>query len=166
MDVCSSNALNVRREKLKGFFCKPMALMHSPYVNTAIIDTDVIWLQVSKILNMENISLINSRGIFCIKDPIVLFQSRGYQDSGTLFFRDRWTQTKNRLTLTAGRHHARELHDYLKSVSTHLREMFGSTKFADGEGSQLDNVTALAHNNPYWNHLAKGLGRSLDHWQV
>jgi hypothetical protein len=49
IDICANNRIRVPEERLKWFFCKTMALVHSPYMNTFIMDTDVIWLEVSHI---------------------------------------------------------------------------------------------------------------------
>jgi len=53
--------------RLAGFFCKPAALIHSPYQETIMTDIDIIWLN----------------------KPDYLFDFVGYQKTGSLFFRDR-----------------------------------------------------------------------------
>jgi hypothetical protein len=58
---------NYSMARLRSFFCKPAALLASPFVETMLVDLDVIWL----------------------KKPDVVFSSEDYQRTGTLFFRDR-----------------------------------------------------------------------------
>ena len=57
-----------QRSRLKGWFCKPQALLSSMYDETMIVDTDVLWF----------------------KDPTALFQAPSYRQTGALFFRDRF----------------------------------------------------------------------------
>jgi len=57
-----------QRSRLKGWFCKPQALLSSRYEEAMIVDTDVLWF----------------------KDPVGLFQAPSYQQTGALFFRDRF----------------------------------------------------------------------------
>lgn len=57
-----------QRSRLKGWFCKPQALLSSRYEEAMIVDTDVLWF----------------------KDPGALFQAPSYQQAGALFFRDRF----------------------------------------------------------------------------
>ena len=63
--------LGMRRKyalkKLRGFFCKVAAVIESPFVETMIMDLDVLWLN----------------------SPDLLFEAEGYIDTGALFFRDR-----------------------------------------------------------------------------
>lgn len=56
-----------QQQRLRGYFCKPAALIKSPYEETLMIDTDTIWL----------------------KSPELLFDSKGFLDTGALLFRDR-----------------------------------------------------------------------------
>ena len=83
MNLCNDKSFPAEAmQRIKGFFCKPAALIMSPFKDTILVDSDVIWF----------------------KQPELLFDAREYRDTGTLFFRDRWTQTKNQLTLSAGQH--------------------------------------------------------------
>ena len=77
LDICSKHTIGAfpeHKPKLRGFFCKPAALILSPFQNTLMADSDVIWF----------------------KKPELLFDSPGFIETGSLFFRDRWTQTKNK----------------------------------------------------------------------
>ena len=68
-DPMSHTPLNKQqRSRLKGWFCKPQALLSSMYDETMIVDTDVLWF----------------------KDPTALFQAPSYLQTGALFFRDRF----------------------------------------------------------------------------
>ena len=68
-DPMSNTPLNKQqRSRLKGWFCKPQALLSSIYDETMIVDTDVLWF----------------------KDPTALFQAPSYLQTGALFFRDRF----------------------------------------------------------------------------
>jgi len=58
---------NYSMGRLRGFFCKPAALLASPFVENMVVDLDVIWLQ----------------------RPDALFDSPRFAQTGTLFFRDR-----------------------------------------------------------------------------
>ena len=82
MNICSGPEAFTPQyhKKLQSFFCKPASLLVSPYRHTLLVDSDVHFL----------------------KNPLLLFESDVYKNSGSLFFRDRWTVTKNRLTLTKG----------------------------------------------------------------
>ena len=85
VDICAGETFKREvKARLKGFFCKPAALLMSPFAHTMLVDSDVIWF----------------------KQPELLFHANEYKATGTLFFRDRWTQTQNKLTLTAGQHRA------------------------------------------------------------
>lgn len=99
LDICGNDLRgsfdSSGRQRLRGFFCKPAALMASPFRQTILVDSDVIWF----------------------KKPELLLESPSFLSSGALFFRDRWTQTKNRLTLTKGSHKADSLAAYLSSLS-------------------------------------------------
>ena len=67
-NICGTNTPKSRRVRLKGWFCKTMALTISDYSQTIVVDTDVLWF----------------------KDPSHLFNAPGYLRSGALFFRDRF----------------------------------------------------------------------------
>ena len=68
-DPMSHTPLNKQQcSRLKGWFCKPQALLSSMYDETMIVDTDVLWF----------------------KDPTALFQAPSYLQTGALFFRDRF----------------------------------------------------------------------------
>ena len=64
----SFSSYHAQESRLRGYFCKPAALIRSPFKDTMIIDTDTIWL----------------------KKPDLLFDSPGYRKDGALFFRDRF----------------------------------------------------------------------------
>eukprot|EP01041_Mallomonas_annulata_P001110 gene1110-2157_t len=66
MDVFSS--IREQEGRLRGYFCKPAALIQSPFNETLIIDADTIWFE----------------------KPELLFDSWGYIKTGALFFRDRF----------------------------------------------------------------------------
>lgn len=66
VDLCIDGSV-AKKKRLRGFYCKPAALVSSPYVETMLIDTDTIWFQ----------------------NPDVLFEAPLYKDTGSLFFRDR-----------------------------------------------------------------------------
>lgn len=65
-DICKGASV-AQKKRLRGFFCKAMAMVMAPFRETMLVDTDVIWL----------------------KNPDLLFQSPQYKQTGTLFFRDR-----------------------------------------------------------------------------
>lgn len=72
VDICATNEklnkLGVTSvARLRGFFCKVAALILSPYENTLLMDLDLVWF----------------------RSPDELFESRLYQQTGALFFRDR-----------------------------------------------------------------------------
>lgn len=67
-NLCDENTPIDRRKRLRGWFCKTMALVSSEYEETIVVDTDVLWF----------------------KDPSKLFNAPGYLKSGALFFRDRF----------------------------------------------------------------------------
>lgn len=147
MDICANRGLSMRSrggtDGIKGFFCKPMALLHSPYQHTLIMDTDVIWLG----------------------DPLQGFKSKTYELTGTLFVRDRWTQTKNRLTLTKGLHTASHLYQYIKDVAAKFQDSHGNEVGAPTSAS-IGNISTLAEKNAFWRHFAYNEGTTLDHMQV
>ena len=41
-NMCNKKTLKEERARLKGWFCKTMALMSSPFEETMIVDTDVL----------------------------------------------------------------------------------------------------------------------------
>lgn len=86
---------NSLRSKVAGFFCKPAALLASPFQETMLVDSDVVWFM----------------------QPDLLFDSLGFKTTGSLFFRDRWTETKNKHTLTKGQHNAHDLYNYIKAMA-------------------------------------------------
>ena len=67
-NLCDENTPIDRKKKLRGWFCKTMALVSSECQETIVVDTDVLWF----------------------KDPSQLFDAPGYLKSGALFFRDRF----------------------------------------------------------------------------
>ena len=104
IDLCGSEygQFSSLRPRLKGFFCKPAALIASPYTHTILADTDVVWFQ----------------------KPELLFDSPRYVKTGTLFFRDRWTQTKNKLTLTRATHQASEVLNFVRAGALKVKHNF------------------------------------------
>lgn len=66
VDMCV-DAPMAKKERLRGWFCKPAALVMSSYTETLLIDTDTIWFQ----------------------NPDRLFEAPLYKDTGAMFFRDR-----------------------------------------------------------------------------
>ena len=71
-DMCQSSS-PAKKKRLRSFFCKTMALVISPFPETLVLDTDVIWF----------------------KNPDNLFQSEIYLKTGSLFFRDRLLYEKH-----------------------------------------------------------------------
>lgn len=67
-NMCNKNTSKQEQTRLKGWFCKTMALVSSEFKQTMVIDTDVLWF----------------------RDPSHLFNNPGYLSSGALFFRDRF----------------------------------------------------------------------------
>jgi len=65
-NICEK-ASTLQKKRLRGWFCKPMALITSSFNETMVIDTDTLWF----------------------KNPVDLFTSYGYVETGGLFFRDR-----------------------------------------------------------------------------
>lgn len=61
-----------KKKRLRSWFCKAGALIASPYQETILMDTDVVWLQ----------------------NPEKLFDAPLYKDTGSLFFRDRYIPAK------------------------------------------------------------------------
>jgi len=57
-----------QKKRLRGWFCKPAALVSSIFNETLMLDIDTIWFE----------------------NPMTLFHSTGYKDTGALFFRDRF----------------------------------------------------------------------------
>lgn len=137
------------KPRLNGFFCKPAALLLSPYEHTMLVDSDVIFF----------------------KKPELLFDSQQYQLTGTLFFRDRWTLTKNKLSLTKGQSTGRFAFDFIKSAAEMLKlnarkKNNGNYSKNNGNYSRFQlNITKLMNSNAFWGHLA-GEGKfTVDHWQ-
>lgn len=96
-----------------------------------------------------------------LQDFIHLFNSsKGYLNTGTLFFRDRLTQTKNRLTLTSGSvilinskepfsnadssigmHNADKLFKHIRSIANQMQKQYGTNARYLVEGNDtLDTV--------------------------
>jgi alpha-N-acetylglucosamine transferase len=79
LDICQNKTGNtilgmtmeVASKRLKSWYCKTAALILSPYEETLISDLDVIWF----------------------KSPDVLFESPGYKQTGSMFFRDKLTHS-------------------------------------------------------------------------
>lgn len=158
--------------KLKGFFCKPMALIRSPFKHTILADTDVIWFA----------------------KPERLFDAPAFISTGALYFRDRLTQTKNKLTLTKGLHNAEFLYSYINSMYSKLKksyELYPTRKLQESpihnnknnsmneikvhkkghvavdwdKDHIIFNKSLLADSNAYWRHFVHGKGATLDHMQ-
>jgi len=66
-NICEKSTSLIEKKRLRSWFCKPMALITSSFNESMIIDTDTLWF----------------------KNPVDLFESYGYIESGGLFFRDR-----------------------------------------------------------------------------
>ena len=66
VDICA-DATPAKKKRLRGWFCKTMALVSAPFRQVMLIDTDVVWL----------------------RSPDLLFQTPSYVSTGALFFRDR-----------------------------------------------------------------------------
>eukprot|EP01041_Mallomonas_annulata_P002635 gene2635-5171_t len=69
-DLCIDKyeELKCNKSRLQGFFCKPAALLYSPFQENILIDTDIIWFN----------------------NPDKLFDAPIYHKTGTIFFRDRF----------------------------------------------------------------------------
>ena len=65
--VLGKMTLSAARYRLRGFLCKIAALIHSPFEETIVVDADVVWF----------------------KKPEILFESKEFKNTGSLFFRDR-----------------------------------------------------------------------------
>ena len=132
------------RSRLTGFFCKPAALLQSPFQHTILVDTDVIFF----------------------KRPERLFKTPQYLVTGTLFFRDRWTQTASKISLTEGTGSASYalefLHSAVEALNQHNKK---------GNRHQFSPImdfspSNLSLSNAFWRHLASKGGFTPDHWQV
>jgi hypothetical protein len=168
IDICTIEPkLMSIQKRIKGFFCKPAAILASPFAETMIVDSDVIWFD----------------------NPDRLFESEAFKTTGTLFFRDRWTRTKNKLTLTQGTqnptHTFNYINDMIRSMKSHgySHKDFASVTHSNHKHShgmhhhQLDNISStavadrleastLTRTNAYWQDFANGKrDSSLDHWQ-
>jgi hypothetical protein len=120
--------------------------------------------------------LVDSDVIF-FKKPELLFNSQQYYLTGTLFFRDRWTLTKNKLSLTKGQNTGKFAFNYIKSAAEELRRRVGidSNPRNSGRKSNLHisepyntkfNITELQNTNAFWGHLSgQGDKFTVDHWQ-
>lgn len=67
-NMCNDKTTKKQKARLKGWFCKTNALVYSDYIETMVVDTDVLWF----------------------KNPSFLFDSPSYLSTGALFFRDRF----------------------------------------------------------------------------
>jgi len=67
VDICGPDASVQQKKRLRGWFCKTMALAQAPFRQVMLIDTDVVWLN----------------------NPDLLFDAPCYVSTGALFFRDR-----------------------------------------------------------------------------
>lgn len=65
-DLCAGASL-VKKRRLRGWFCKTMALLEAPFTQTMLVDTDIVWFQ----------------------SPELLFSATPFLRTGALFFRDR-----------------------------------------------------------------------------
>ena len=65
--VLDKLSLPAARDRLRGFLCKVAALVKSPFEETFVVDADVVWF----------------------KKPDILFESKQFRETGSLFFRDR-----------------------------------------------------------------------------
>jgi hypothetical protein len=160
LNLCTPNRpfyVNLK-SRLHGFFCKPAALLLSPFEHTMLVDSDVIFF----------------------KKPELLFNSHQYQMTGTLFFRDRWTLTKNRLSLTKGQNTGKFAFNYIKSAAEELRRRIegylnnsnprnsgkNSKPYLSEPYNKKFNVTELQNTNAFWGHLSGQGGKfTVDHWQ-
>jgi hypothetical protein len=139
------------KSRLHGFFCKPAALLLSPFKHTMLVDSDVIFF----------------------KKPELLFSSQQYQLTGTLFFRDRWTLTMNKLSLTKGQNTGQHAFEFIKSGAEVLRQKVHEIKVGGNLNNPLLNVsnlqfniTELKNSNAFWGHLSgQGSKFTADHWQ-
>lgn len=71
-------SVDISRKRLRGFYCKVAAMIKSPFKHSMMMDLDVVWLQ----------------------SPEVLFESKSYQSTGALYFRDRtYTESRSNLNI-------------------------------------------------------------------
>ena len=134
--------------RMSGFFCKPAALILSPFRHTIVADTDDVFF----------------------KKPELLFDSPQYLATGTLFFRDRWTQTRAKNSLTQGEGTAKFVFKYLEYGENFLKEWSKNSpahrEFPNYREERILNKMNLALSNSYFRHFANGSGFTPDHWQV
>jgi len=83
LDICQNKTggdtilgmtMEAAHKRLKSWFCKTAALILSPYQETLISDLDVVWF----------------------KSPDVLFESPGFKETGSMFFRDKLTHSNKK----------------------------------------------------------------------
>jgi len=60
MNICNSKQPALKLKKVRGFFCKPVALWKSPFQDSLMFDLDVIWFKSPELL--FNSRLFNSSG--------------------------------------------------------------------------------------------------------
>lgn len=132
VDICTSTT---SKKKARSWFCKILALIASPFEDTMIIDSDVIWFQ----------------------NPEILFTTNQYKTTGTLFFRDKWlnAQPGDKLSLTLGTRKGNYAFKYSSSLAIY-NQTFNYT---------MPKLTPkyVAKNNGFWLHLATKKGKTLDY---
>ena len=77
--LSSFNSIQDQTKRLKSFFCKPAALVSSPFQETMIVDVDILWFNQLDLL----------------------FEAPGYIRTGALFFRDRFITFETDFTVNS-----------------------------------------------------------------
>ena len=159
MNICGKQALKgsfFQEKRARGFFCKAISLVLSPFQETLLVDSDVIWF----------------------RRPELLFDSPRYVQTGALFMRDRLTVTRNKLTLTGGEGSLRAVLSYIKKLKARIdafkaalpessasQQRIVNDIYSGGnwDGKSFRNFSELAAHNSFWQPAAGGT--VLDHCQ-
>ena len=154
MDICHKRApaktAFFQEKRARGYFCKAISLVLSPFLETLLVDSDVVWF----------------------RRPELLFDSPRYIDTGALFMRDRATVTRNKLTLTGGEGSLRAVLAYARKLKARI-DAFRATapkaasqpytdiyRGGNWDGSSFRNLSLLAATNSFWQPPG---GTVLDH---
>lgn len=146
INLCSERhpQYKAMKSRLNGFFCKPLALLKSPFRHSILVDTDVIFFQ----------------------KPEKLFQASGYLSTGALFFRDRCFKSELKESLTIGTGTANYAHKYLEVGAEILRHLHNTGDLKHSPIPVDLGAHNLSINNSFWRHFATNVGFTPDHWQV
>lgn len=146
INLCSGRHSQYKalKSRLNGFFCKPLALLQSPFRHSILVDTDVIFFQ----------------------KPEKLFQAARYLSSGALFFRDRCFKSDLKESLTIGTGTAIYAHKYLEAGAEILRHLHNTGHMKHSPIAVDLGAHNLSVKNSFWRHFATNVGFTPDHWQV